>query len=900
MTDETEDAAGPSTLRARIRAEWALPMTRVVMLIVGVSAVALWALSRVHVLAAEPLWSFAVALGVGYLLCWVGHLNYLVHPSSSRLHLRTAIQISTATAVMYLTGWGPVLALCYVSVVRDMVTVAGARAWRTAIGWVVAGLVAGQMAVTFGVAPSLIHPPDEYGLAALCALGTLFIIVLVGLYAEQVERVSASLRISEDQLRVILETANEAYIEIDDDGRVTQWNAQAEATFGWSREESEGRLLEEMIVPTAQRRSHRVGLQRLAATGRSALMGRRRELEAEHRDGHRFPVELALWRTTSPTGGRVHAFAHDITERRDADIALRASQENFRMLFERHPLPMWVYEASSWRFVEVNEAAVGHYGYSKDEFLAMGIDEIRPAEEVAALSAHLDVDRQDLEHAGVWRHRKKAGELIDVEIVSHRLEFDGRDCVLVMAQDVSERRRLEEQLRHQALHDALTGLPNRALLLDRAGLLLAQARRTGIPMAALYLDLDNFKEVNDSLGHLVGDELLQGVATRLSSALREADTVGRIGGDEFVVLITNASLPAGPQQVAEHLLQTIRSTPFHLDGRDVTVSASIGIAMGESEAADELLRNADVALYKAKANGKSGYALFRPEMQSAVFERLKLAIDLRGALNSGQLELHYQPIVDLSSLGISGVEALLRWRHPSIGYVAPDRFIPVAEEHGLIGDIGRWVLQQACRDAAAWRPFHPDWSVAVNVSAVQLGTDAFVDDVVSALAAWGLDAGTLVLEMTESILMQDADGTVERLRRLKELDVRIAIDDFGTGFSSLSYLRQFPVDILKIDRSFVSTLTTSVHTSALVHALIELGRALDLEVVAEGIEQLDQLQALQEAGCPRGQGFLFAKAMDRSALDRLAPAWSRHLGELALTGENRDAARSPVLVVSSE
>jgi EAL domain-containing protein (putative c-di-GMP-specific phosphodiesterase class I) len=304
------------------------------------------------------------------------------------------------------------------------------------------------------------------------------------------------------------------------------------------------------------------------------------------------------------------------------------------------------------------------------------------------------------------------------------------------------------------------------------------------------------------------------------------------------------------------------------------VRASMGIAIGETEVAQDLLRNADVALYKAKAGGKNCYAMFLREMQLAAYERLELAMDLRDALGGNQLEVHYQPIVDLDHLGITGVEALLRWRHPRIGNVAPDRFIPLAEEHGLIDDIGRWVLNQACRDGAAWRRTHPGWCVSVNVSAVQLSTDRFVDEVTAALWSSALAPTALVLEITESILMQDAETTVERLRRLKALGVRLAIDDFGTGFSSLSYLRQFPVDILKIDRSFVSTVTTSVQTSALVHALIQLGQALDLEIVAEGIEQHDQLRALQDAGCGHGQGFLFAKAMDRPSLDRMIPSWS--------------------------
>ena len=858
------------SLWSRIRAEWATPMTRVVFALVMATAVMIWWLERFKVVATEPLWLLLVVLGVGYLLCWTAHLYYLARPSPARFHLRIATQVTVATIVMYLTGWGPALTLGFVIVARDNLTVAQGHPWRPIAVWIAVGLVAGQVAISLRIAPSFVTTPDEYGLATLSALATLFVIGFLGISAEHLFATQESLRLSEERLRTTLETANDAYVEIDDHGAVTEWNGQAEAIFGWSREDAIGQLLERLIIPGDQRAAHRSGLQRVATDGASTMLGRHLELTARHRDGHAFPVELAIWKTPAAHGSLYHAFAHDITRRKDAETALLRSQQDFRMLFAHHPHPMWVYDLRSLCFVEVNEAALDHYGYSRDEFLSMTIEDIRLPEDVAVLAAHLAATREELEHTGVWRHRTKDGAVIDVDISSHRLVFDGRDCALVMAQDVSAQRRLEDQLRHQALHDTLTGLPNRALLLDRSELLLAQSRRAGSQMAALFLDLDNFKEVNDSLGHLVGDELLQAVATRVFTAIREADTVARIGGDEFVVLVGNASTSStSPELVADHLLHVIRDTPFYLGGRNVTVTASIGIATGDTCEAADLIRNADVALYQAKARGKNRSAFFLPEMGSAVNERLEMALDLQSALANSQFELHYQPVVDLRNLALMGSEALLRWRHPTLGWVSPERFIPLAEETGVIDDIGRWVLDKACSDAAAWRPSYPWVSVAINVSAAQLSTDRFVDDVRNALTRNQLDPEAIVLEITESTLMVDANATVRRLQTLKSLGVRLAIDDFGTGFSSLSYLRQFPVDILKIDRSFLSTVTTSVQTAVLVHSLVQLGKALGLEVIAEGIEHPDQLEALRDTECRLAQGFLFAQAVPKEEIDRL-------------------------------
>jgi diguanylate cyclase (GGDEF)-like protein len=436
------------------------------------------------------------------------------------------------------------------------------------------------------------------------------------------------------------------------------------------------------------------------------------------------------------------------------------------------------------------------------------------------------------------------------------------------------------QLRHQALHDSLTGLPNRALIMDRAELLLALARRRRCQPAAMYIDLDGFKGVNDTLGHPVGDELLRAVAMRIAGVLRASDTVGRLAGDEFVVLLEGGPQAAGPEQVAQRILQVLRA-PVDAGAPDgpISITASIGVAVGERDAAKDLLRDADIALYEAKAAGRNRYAVFQHEMRIAAHDRVALAMDLRGALDAGELFLVYQPILDLADGRVTGAEALLRWQHPTRGLVPPDEFIALAEDNGLIVEIGAWVLDRACAQAAAWDAAGHLIGVGVNVSARQLDDPSLLGTVERALGASGLDPSRLVIEITETALMQDADAAAALLRELKLLGVRVVIDDFGTGYSSLAYLQQFPVDALKIDRAFVSG------SHALVQTVVQLARSLDLRTVAEGIEDESQLSYLREQGCDRGQGYLFAPPLDAPALERFLaaprPAGLRRCGEIA-------------------
>ncbi len=439
--------------------------------------------------------------------------------------------------------------------------------------------------------------------------------------------------------------------------------------------------------------------------------------------------------------------------------------------------------------------------------------------------------------------------------------------------------RRQEELAFLATHDPLTGLPNRTLILDRVTQMLVRSRRSRTPVAALFVDLDNFKGINDSLGHGAGDQLLKGVAARLEAAIRETDALGRLGGDEFVVIAEGMSLAAGPELIAERLLAAL-AQPFKLsDATRLTVTASVGIAMGDRETAEEMLRDADIAMYRAKWEGRNRYVVFESAMQDAVQSRLELEMDLREACEHEQFRLVYQPTFDLQSMSPTGVEALLRWQCPRRGLVQPDDFVPLLEETGMIVEVGRWVLGEACRQGAAWRAAGHPIGMSVNVSARQLETEAFVEDVREALADSGLDAAALTLEITETTIMRDTAQTVRRLAAIKELGVRIAIDDFGTGYSSLSHLQQFPVDALKIDRSFIARLTQSPDGETLIRTLVQLGKAMSIETLAEGIERHGELSMLKDELCDSGQGFLFAHPLDAATAEAFFGTWS---GELPL------------------
>ncbi len=471
-----------------------------------------------------------------------------------------------------------------------------------------------------------------------------------------------------------------------------------------------------------------------------------------------------------------------------------------------------------------------------------------------------------------WRFRQPDGSLLHAELLATNLLSDPTvRGVVLNGRDVSERKRLERELTHQAFHDPLTGLANRALFLDRVSHALTLARRQSRPVSVLYLDLDDFKKVNDSLGHAEGDHLLSSTAERLESSARASDTVARLGGDEFAVLIEDGVSPDDLNMLVERF-QAALARPFILSGNEVPMSVSIGVATAAPEdAADELVRNADMAMYNAKRRGKGRAETFQSQMYAAVKHRLELEAALRHAIETDGLTLVYQPIFSLRTGLLEGVEALVRWEHPRFGALLPQHFIPLAEETGLIVQLGHWVLRESCRQVKRWRQAFPDtrMTMAVNISGRQLHELDIVRETREALAESGVEPSAVILEITESVLMQQEGSVLERLIELKTLGIQLAIDDFGTGYSSLSYLQRFPIDMIKIARPFVEDIGGGLEKSALARAIIGLGDTLKLRTVAEGVERTDQCLALMSLGCELGQGYYFAPPLSAQEIRAL-------------------------------
>jgi diguanylate cyclase (GGDEF)-like protein/PAS domain S-box-containing protein len=492
-----------------------------------------------------------------------------------------------------------------------------------------------------------------------------------------------------------------------------------------------------------------------------------------------------------------------------------------------------------------------------------------------------------------WRIRHGDGSWRHVEVVANNLLGDPTvEGIVLTLRDVTERKGLEEELKHQAFHDALSGLANRALFRDRLEHALDRAARSLSSLAVLFLDLDDFKFINDSLGHAAGDELLVAVATRLTGSLRTGDTAARFGGDEFAILLEETVDTQAACEVAERVLADLKPA-FWVKDRSVTIHASIGVAYSKRGTEDpaELLQAADVAMYAAKARGKNCYEVYKPALQAAVSERLERTAELQRAVDRGEFVLHYQPIVSLDGRQAIAVEALVRWDHPVRGLLLPKEFVSLAEETGLIVPIGGWVLEEACRTTRAWQQQHDLVSklrLSVNISARHFQHEGLIEDVSKALSVSGLDPACLVLEITESVLVQDAESVISRMLELKALGVSFAVDDFGTGYSSLSYLKRFPIDILKVDKSFVDDVGDSAKAGALAKAIVQLGKSLNLDTVAEGIEKARQVDGLLALGCVYGQGFFFARPVPPEDMERLLPLMAS--GELVNKAKPGEAA----------
>lgn len=597
----------------------------------------------------------------------------------------------------------------------------------------------------------------------------------------------------------------------------------------------------------------------------------RAELVNYTKAGEEFWLELDIVPVANATGWYTHwiAVERDITARKLADITMRESEERYRSMFENNPQPMWVFDAETLAFLAVNDATVAHYGYARDELLAMTVRDMHPPQDRARFDAQYAINKtKRATSASVWTHLRKDGTPMNVELSAHAMDYMGCPARLAMAQDITQRLQNEAKVAHLAYHDVLTGLPNRTQFVKLTDSVLAECARSGTLGAGILLDLDNFKSINDHWGHRSGDDMLKQVAQRLQQCLPPSGFVARLGGDEFMVVLTSiglsqAAVSTAAQDFCSKLLVAL-AKGFVIDGREHFTSASLGIALfGETAmGSDELLSRADCAMYSAKADGRNTFRFFDGHLQALLAAQFELQGELRQSIRNQELYLVYQPQVD--GVGkVVGAEALIRWNHPRHGLVSPAQFIPLAESSGFILKIGQWVLHTACLALAKWQvqDAFAGVTIAVNVSAKQFHHPDFVSQVLAELDATGADPKLLKLELTESLLAQDLDGIIQKMNALKALGITFSLDDFGTGYSSLAYLKRLPLDQLKIDQGFVRDILLDASDAAIVRAVIVLGETMGLKVIAEGVETTDQREYLAANGCHSYQGYLFSRPL---------------------------------------
>jgi diguanylate cyclase (GGDEF)-like protein/PAS domain S-box-containing protein len=666
-------------------------------------------------------------------------------------------------------------------------------------------------------------------------------------------------RKSHERLREAIDILPQGIVFLDADGRYILWNKKYSEIYNRSSHLFKpGARLQDVI---------RVGVER---GDYPAAIGREEEWIAErlarlYQPGERHEQTLAdgrciLIEERLTEDGGIIGLRVDITE-------LKQREASFRLLFDSNPVPMIVCALDDERILGVNEAAIEHYGFSRAEFEKLTIRSVQAFETELPWGGDRSLDEQT---ARTWKHVRADGALIDLAIYSRQLVYNDQPAVLLTLMDITERKRAEARLAFMAQHDGLTGLPNRNLLRPQMDDILLHTRRSADKVAVLVLGLDNFKAVNDTLGHGIGDKLLRGVAKRLRSALREEDTLARLNSDEFAIIQSGMTRPEDAVLLSNRLLEAI-GDPFLLDGHSVVIGASIGIAMapGDGDESEKLLKNADMALSRAKNDSRGTFAFFEAGMDARAQSRRKIEIDLRDAIHNGVLRPYYQPLVDLATGRITGFEALVRWPHAERGMISPAEFIPVAEETGLINSLGSLMLRRACIDAATWPD---DVRVAVNLSPLQFRVGNLLSLVMDALTQSGLPARRLELEITETLLLEKSSQVLATLHALRALGVRISMDDFGTGYSSLSYLRSFPFDKIKIDQSFVRDLGSNREGQAIVRSIISLGMGLGVTITAEGVETEAELSCLRAEGCHEGQGFLFSRARPNAEIVALLSA----------------------------
>ena len=861
-TDTPEKRAGAG-FGARFRARLADPVNLAVPPVIGIFClIRSWGL-----IADIPYWTIAALLITALVVNSVNVALWGDGVTGWRLHFRVAVEMAVIALVIYGIGWGPILAIGFVFGAVDVMRGAGSSAAKPAIIWTLVCIGVGQGAIALGLSPSIIHEPLVDSLGALDAMGVVITMMVLQWFA-------AGREASDGRFEALVHEASDIIVVSDPVGRLTYVSPAFNRILGSSPGAFRFRSAAEMMHPEdlEDMRSRSSEIRGSARHGMAA------EVRLRHADGswRWFEVKVSNHLENPKVRGIVGNL-HDITERKRAEEELRDAHERFRSAFENAPIGM-VMAGLDGRITRANPALGRILGHDVTEVTGRTLEEFTHPDERELSRSEMErlVSSDSAGYRLETRFCHIDGHAVWVSMnVSCVRDDQERPLYLIgQIENVTEGRALRERLAFAAIHDSLTTLPNRELFMDRLDVALRRLTRGHHQVAVIFLDLDRFKLVNDSLGHDVGDRVLRAVADRLNSVMRSTDTLARFGGDEFTVLCDEVNGEDDALEVAQRLVRAMEQ-PLALDSGEVFASLSVGIALSKdgTESGAVLLRNADVAMYRAKGRGPSRIEVYKEEDEHNVLSRLRTSNELHRALERHELVLHYQPVVDLHTGTMVGMEALVRWQHPTRGLLGPHEFIPLAEDSGLIVALGAWVLNEACRQVSVWSGLRAEadqdearLNISVNVSALQLADPGFLNQVTRALEASGVDPDRLWLEITESTLMRDADDAVRTLLALRQLGLHIEIDDFGTGYSSLSYLKRFPVETLKIDRSFVEELDVRAENVAIVRAIIGLGESLGLSIIAEGVEQPAQVATLQALGCQLAQGFLYGVPLPAASL----------------------------------
>jgi diguanylate cyclase (GGDEF)-like protein/PAS domain S-box-containing protein len=851
-------------------------------------ALAVLALARhYHLIADTPLWLLLGTMVFTQITTTAIAVSFPPGTPNARPRLLLSAQIVLIGLCVYVNGWGALLAVGFVFAAATSIHSDGSRYAIWAMACTALTVTVGELSIAMGWVKTMVREPDGHGLALLEVAGTCAVIWILAHNQREKELVEGSLRQSERRFRALVQHASDIILVVASDGTVSYASPAFESVLGYSSVESVGMFMNTIMDDN--------DIARLGSIDDETPPGReaaRSETRLRHHDGswRWFEVTFTNLFNDPSVEGWV-ANLRDISERKQSEAALRQAQEVFRHAFDEAGIGMTLVQPSG-HIIRSNEAMQQMLGYDDAQALVGKhvVEITHPEDRRATEELVRDIERNDSDGFRIEKRLLRAdGETVWVALTVSSVKDESGQPMFSIGQieDITERKAFSDRLKYEAAHDGMTGLLNRSSFTERVAAALEAKEPPGRVAAVLFIDLDHFKIINDSLGHAAGDDLLATVAQRLRHTLRPGDILARFGGDEFVVLCTNVLGIRAVSEIAQRLIAAV-AEPILVGDDEVFVTASLGIAVAtKDDTSETLLRHADAAMYQAKQDGRARAAMFRPDHHGSAVAALRTGNDLHRALARDELVLHYQPIIDLRTGRVIGFEALMRWNHPERGLLAPGEFIAFAEETGLIVPMGMWALETACRQTAYWQsvrdrtPNAPQLSISVNLAARQVADRTLTKTVAEIIERTGIAAGAVVLELTENTLMQDTASTIDALHALRSQGVHLSIDDFGTGYSSLAYLKRFPVESLKIDRSFIDGLGQESEDTSIVEAIIRLAHALELSAVAEGLETPTQLETLRTLGCDYAQGFLLGHPLPAEVIgdfpaDDLTPWQESH------------------------